>query len=226
MRPRRRAHFDLDPAEARRAQERLARRAAALERPASLPPLPWRVAGADVAYAGGRAFACVVLVEVPSFRVLAEAYAERPAPFPYVPGLLAYREGPALLDAFARVPRPDVAIFDAAGLAHPRRFGLARHLGYLLDLPSVGCAKSVLVGRHARLGRRRGARRPLLDDGDVVGVALRTREGVRPVYVSVGWRLTLERCVEVVLASGAGMRLPEPTRLADLRVEAWKRRAR
>lgn len=223
MRPRRRPRFDLTPREARADQARLARAAARLERRARLPDPPLRVAGADVAYAGGRAYACVVVVEVPGFRVIEESYALRPSDFPYVPGLLGYREGPALLQAFARVRRPDLAIFDAAGLAHPRRFGLARHLGYLLDLPSLGCAKSVLVGEWAEPAARRGARRRLRDAGETVGVALRTRDGVRPVYVSVGWGLPLEECVRWALACGAGYRLPEPVRLADLRVEAWKR---
>lgn len=224
MRPRRRPRFALAPAEARADQQRLARLAARAERIRALGR-PGRIAGADVAYAAGRVFACVVVLEVPGLAVLEEAYAERPAAFPYVPGLLSYREGPAVLEAFAQVRRPDLVIFDAAGLAHPRRFGLARHLGYLLDLPSVGCAKSVLVGAHPPPGPERGARAWLVDGGERVGVALRTRARVRPVFVSRGWALSTIDCVRAVLACSGGYRLPEPTRLADVKVEAWKRLA-
>jgi deoxyribonuclease V len=139
--------------------------------------------------------------------------------------LLAYREGPAVLDAFAGVRRPDVVLFDAAGYAHPRRFGLARALGYLLDVPSVGVAKSVLVGTYDAPAQALGSRAALVDRGERVGVALRTREGVRPVFVSRGWGLSLSDCVRAVLRCGGGYRLPEPTRLADVKVEAWKRAA-
>jgi deoxyribonuclease V len=181
------------------------------------------VAGADVAYAEGRVFACVVLLSLPGLSVVRESYAELPAAFPYVPGLLAYREGPAVLAAFDQVPRPDVVLFDAAGVAHPRRFGLARALGYALDVPSVGCAKSVLVGTCAEPGPRVGDRSWLIDGRERIGVALRTRERVRPVFVSRGWSLSLDDCVRVVLDCGGGYRLPEPTRLADIRVAARKR---
>ena len=223
MKPRRRPRFDLTPAQARSDQERLARAVARVERFVALPAPPLLVAGADVAYDAGVAFACVVVMRVPGFEVIDQAYAQRPAAFPYVAGLLSYREGPALLDAFAHVRRPDLVIFDAVGFAHPRRFGLARHLGYVLDVPSVGCAKSLLIGDAREPGRRRGSHASLVHDGETVGMVLRTRDGVRPVYVSRGWALSLDDCVRAVLLCGTGYRLPEPTRLADHRVAAWKR---
>lgn len=222
MRPRRVARFDLAPVEARADQERTARRALAIERIRRLPRLRL-VAGADAAYAAGRVYACVVVLDARTLEVVEEAYAGRPATFPYVPGLLSYREGPAVLDAFARVSRADLVLFDAAGIAHPRRFGLARHLGYLLDVPSIGVAKSVLCGAYREPGWRRGARSWIVDGGERIGVVLRTRADVRPVFVSRGWQVGIADAVSAVLALRSGYRVPEPTRLADLKVEAWKR---
>jgi deoxyribonuclease V len=124
-----------------------------------------------------------------------------PVSFPYVPGLLAFREGPIVLAALERLAeRPDVLIFDAQGLAHPRRMGLATHLGILLDVPSVGCAKSRLCGKETEPGEEKGSWTPLLDRGEVIGAVVRTRSRVRPVYVSVGHRVDLETAVSLVLS--------------------------
>jgi deoxyribonuclease V len=175
------------------------------------------VAGADVAYSRDGRWACaaVVLVAVPGCRVVESAMAVGRPAFPYVPGYLAVREGPLLMTAFVRLShRPDLCLFDGHGLAHPRRFGLACHLGLLLDLPSVGCAKSLLAGDHRALGRARGAWTPIHLDGDEVGAAVRTRAGVKPLFVSPGYRIGVRAAVRWVLACSR-FRVPEPIRLAE-----------
>jgi deoxyribonuclease V len=147
----------------------------------------------------------------------------RPVRFPYVPGLLSFREAPALLAAIRRLKaEPDAFLFDGQGLAHPRRFGLACHVGLLIDRPSVGCAKSRLIGRHAEPDTHRGATAPLTDGEQRIGTVLRTRDGVKCVYVSIGHRVTLATAEQLVLACCTRYRLPEPTRLADLLVARAK----
>lgn len=175
------------------------------------------IVGADLAYRGdGRwAWAAVVVVNLPDGRVVESATAAGPPPFPYVPGYLSFREGPLLLAAFKRLrTRPDLCLFDGQGLAHPRRFGLACHMGVLLDLPSVGCAKSLLVGEYDEPGLKRGAWSPLRLDGKQVGAVLRTRSGVRPLFVSPGHRIGVREAVRWVLACSR-FRVPEPIRLAE-----------
>jgi deoxyribonuclease V len=135
--------------------------------------------------------------------------------FPYVPGLLSFREGPAVLDALDKLKSPpDLLIFDGHGLAHPRRFGLACHLGLLVDIPAIGCAKSRLCGQYEEPGPHRGDTMPLIDKGEVVGAAVRTRAGVKPVFVSIGHRVDLPTSIHYVLACCRGYRLPETTRWA------------
>jgi deoxyribonuclease V len=159
--------------------------------------------------------AAVAVLSFPDLRMADQAVARRPVDFPYVPGLLSFREIPALLDALARLGvQPDLLLCDGQGRAHPRRFGLACHLGVLTDIPSIGVAKSLLTGRHAPLPRQRGAWRPLLDRGELVGAALRTRTGVAPVYVSIGHRVSLETAIRYVLACTPAWRLPATTRAA------------
>jgi deoxyribonuclease V len=156
-----------------------------------------------------------VLVALPEGRVVESASAAGRPAFPYVPTLLAFREGPLLMAAFDRLShRPDLCLFDGHGLAHPRRFGLACHLGVLLDLPSVGCAKSLLTGDYREPGRRRGAWTPIYLDGDAVGAAVRTRAGVKPLLVSPGHRIGVRAAVRCVLACSR-FRVPEPIRLAE-----------
>jgi deoxyribonuclease V len=210
--------------QARAIQERLRARVCAT----GGPRRPRLIAGADLAYArdGQTAWAAVVLVTFPEGRVVETATASGRPRFPYVPGYLSFREGPLLLEAFGRLSRrPDLCLFDGHGLAHPRRFGLACHMGVLLDLPSVGCAKSVLVGTHAEPEPSRGAWAPLRVGGRVVGAALRTRDRVRPIFVSPGHRVGLRRALACVLAVCA-RRVPEPIRLAEQVVNALKRRGR
>ncbi len=183
------------------------------------------VAGADLAYRrdGSRAWAAVVLVSVPDGQVLETVTAVGRPRFPYVPGYLSFREGPLILEAFRRLRRrPDVVVFDGQGIAHPRGFGLASHMGVLLGLPSVGCAKSRLVGEHAEPGPRRGDWAPLRIDGRVRGAVVRTRAGVKPVYVSQGHRIGLPQAIRCVLGVSR-YRVPEPIRLAEQVVNALKR---
>lgn len=188
---------------------------------------PRLVAGLDAAFSadGRHCIAGVVLWDVAAHEVVETHHVRRPLRFPYVPGLLSFREGPALLAALRRLRRSAEALLcDGHGVAHPRRFGIAAHLGVVTDLPSVGCAKSRLVGEHVEPGARRGDRVPLVDRGEVVGAVVRTRPGVRPLYVSVGHRVDLDTAVEWVLRCGGGYRLPEPTRRADRLVAEVKRR--
>ena len=175
-------------------------------------------AGADLAFSKDKqtCVAGVVAWDVQRREVIEQHVVRRPVMFPYVPGLLSFREAPALLGALGELTcEPDVFLFDGQGLAHPRRFGLACHVGLLLDRPSLGCAKSLLVGTCDTPGEQRGSTTPLLHHDERVGMAVRTRDRVKPVYVSVGHRLSVESAVEVVLACSIGYRLPEPTRLAD-----------
>lgn len=182
------------------------------------------VAGADVA-AGrsgpvgrpGFARAAVVVLEYPSLAVAETAVVEGEVRFPYVPGLLSFREAPILLEALGRLERtPDLLMVDGQGLAHPRRFGLACHLGLLLELPTIGCAKSRLVGEHAPLPPERGSWVPLLDGGEVLGAVVRTQTGLKPVYVSVGYRVSLRQAVDWTLGLAPRYRIPEPVRRAHM----------
>jgi deoxyribonuclease V len=176
------------------------------------------VAGVDVAAgrAGARARGAVVVLSYPELRAIQEEWVEARVPFPYVPGLLSFREVPVLAEALERLRRPpDLLIVDGQGYAHPRRFGLACHIGLLLGVPTIGCAKSRLVGEHAPLGPEAGSTADLVDGGEVVGRVLRTRTGVKPVYVSAGHRIGLDAACEWVVRCCRGQRLPEPVRLAD-----------
>ena len=185
-----------------------------------LEPLPGpvrTVAGADVAFSADAAtcIAAIVVWDLTRREVVETVVARRPVTFPYVPGLLSFREIPAVLAAARKLRTdPDVFLFDGQGLAHPRRFGLACHAGLCLDRPSIGCAKSLLCGEFVEVSPRRGARSALTHANEVVGAVLRTRDGVRPVFVSIGHRITLPDAVRLVLRCGGGYRLPEPTRLA------------
>ncbi|HJX18574.1 MAG TPA: deoxyribonuclease V, partial [Acidiferrobacterales bacterium] len=175
------------------------------------------VAGLDVGPEGdGRVMrAAVAVLSFPDLKTADQAVARRVASFPYIPGLLSFREIPALLDALAKLGAlPDLLLCDGQGLAHPRRFGLACHLGVLTGIPSIGVAKSLLVGEHAPLPHARGSWRPLLHQGEIVGAALRTRAGVAPVYVSIGHRVCLATAIDTVLACAPKYRLPETTRAA------------
>jgi deoxyribonuclease V len=205
--------FDLSPREARRLQEELASRVVA--GPALDLSGVRHVAGADVSTQGDRAYATVVVLEFPRLSLLEVRGFETQLRFPYVPGLLSFREVPPLVGALEKVETEvDALILDAQGLAHPRRMGLASHLGIFLDVPTVGCAKSRLVGSYEEPGVEKGSASDLVHRGEVVGKVLRTREGVSPVYVSVGSGIDLRSSVELVLACCTKYRLPESTRQA------------
>ncbi|MBM3316551.1 MAG: endonuclease V [Candidatus Eisenbacteria bacterium] len=227
MEPRLEHRWDLTPAEAFALQRELA----ALVRPiGDPPPLPCLVAGCDAA-GGGRGsrlgdeiVAGVVVLRIPGFEIVDCAHAAAQARFPYIPGLLGFREGPAYLEAFARLrARPDLLLCDGQGIAHPRGLGLAAHLGVLFDLPSAGVAKSRLIGEHRDPGAQRGCSARLVHQGRCVGRVVRTRTGVRPLFVSPGHRLTVEAAARVVLSLATRFRLPEPTRLADRWVARLRR---
>jgi deoxyribonuclease V len=185
------------------------------------------ICGADVSILGTKSqlIAGVVLWDLHDRSVVEQAVVRADTDFPYVPGLLSFREAPAVLAAFQKLhSRPQAAMFDGQGYAHPRRFGLACHLGVLLDIPSIGCAKSRLIGTHREPGKARGRWSDLLDGDEVIGAVLRTRDSVRPLYVSVGHRADLPGSIELVLRCAIRYRLPEPTRLAHQLVTAEKAR--
>jgi len=173
------------------------------------------VAGVDVGFQGGVAHAAVVVLSFPGLEPLDFSLGEAPVTFPYVPGLLAFREGPAVMAALARLATwPDLFLFDAQGIAHPRRLGLAAHLGVILDSPSIGCAKSRLIGSHDEPGKAMGDWVYLYSDNQVIGVVVRTKTGAQPLYLSIGHRVDLETARDLVLRCIKGHRLPEPARLA------------
>jgi len=184
------------------------------------------IAGADLAFTSdkGTCVAGVVVWDLRTDQVVEQHVVHQPVAFPYVPGLLSFREAPALVAAFRRLSvEPDAFMFDGQGLAHPRRFGLACHVGLLLDRPSLGCAKSILIGGGETPAQDRGSTTPLIHHGQTIGEAVRTRDGVRPVYVSIGHRISLRVAVDLTLQCSTRYRLPEPTRLADKLVARAKR---
>jgi len=176
------------------------------------------VAGADLAFDPETdvAFSGVIVYQFPELKEVERRMARRKLRFPYVPGLLSFREGPVLLAAFARLrTEPDLILIDGHGRAHPRLFGIASHLGVLLDKPTIGCAKSLLVGDHGEPGKKAGSTAPLWFKGERVGEVLRTRDSVKPIYVTTGHRVSLASAVEFVKQCSNGFRIPRPTREAD-----------
>lgn len=203
--------WDLAPAEAIALQRELA---GDLELEDRLPEVR-TIAGLDVGLRGDQARAAAVVLSFPGLEVLERAVVERPITFPYIPGLLSFRELPALLEVLARIQQvPDVLMVDGQGYAHPRRLGIACHLGIVLDHPTIGCAKSRLTGQYVEPGARRGDRSPLTADSETIGMVLRTRDGVKPLFVSPGHRVSLATAVDLVLRCCTRYRLPEPTRAA------------
>jgi deoxyribonuclease V len=215
--------WNLTPAEAIRLQKELAPR---LETREPLVACKF-VAGADVSYArfSSRFYAGVVVLSYPELEIVERQGLVRDVKFPYVPGLLSFREAPVVLEAFERLEhRPDALLCDGQGFAHPRRFGLACHLGLWLGIPTIGCAKSRLFGTFKEPKRRAGSIAPLLDGQNVIGQVLRTKDGVKPLYISVGNRIDLRSAVELVLTCTNGYRVPEPTRQAHLFVNELRRK--
>jgi deoxyribonuclease V len=210
--------WELAPAEAIALQHRLRDRVVRTDRIGTVR----HVAGVDVGFeADGRITRAAVAVLVfPGLALVEQAVVRMPTRFPYVPGLLSFREAPAVLAAFARLRiAPDLILYDGQGIAHPRRFGIASHVGVLLDCPAIGVAKTRLVGVHRAPANRRGAWAPLRDaaaDGrmETIGAVLRSRAGVKPLYVSIGHRVSLEAAVRWTMACVTRYRLPETTRWA------------
>lgn len=214
--------WDIRPADGVQLQRQLAQRVAHTPLTSEVR---WAV-GTDAAFgARGRQArtitAAAILYDMDNEQVCEQNLVVQELHFPYVPGLLSFREAPAVIDAVKGLSvRPDVILVDGQGTAHPRRLGLACHVGLFLDVPTVGCAKSILCGRPAGdLSPGRGAQIPLLDNNEQIGTVVRTRDNVKPVYVSVGHRITLHEAVQVVLSSTRGYKLPEPNRQAHLAVQ-------
>lgn len=214
--------WNVSPTEAVRIQQDLRTkiRERRLEKPVQY------VAGADISFDKGSnvIYAGVVVLKFPELTEVDRGLTVSRATFPYIPGLLSFRESPAVLEAWEYLHvQPDVLLIDGHGYAHPRRFGIACHLGLLLDIPAIGCAKTVLVGKYEEPDSARGSFRPLVDRDEVVGAALRTSDGVTPVYVTVGHLVDLDSAIKVVLGCCRGYRIPEPTRQAHLLVNALRR---
>jgi len=207
--------WKVSPREAIKIQEELRKKL--LLRP---PKIPFkRIAAGDVSYSRAEimTYAAFLVFTYPDLVLLESGSAEGHATFPYIPGLLTFREGPVLLEAFSELhTKPDLILIDGQGIAHPRSMGIASHLGLLLDLPSIGCAKSRLIGAHRDLSMEKGSAVPLVEANRTVGMVLRTRDGVKPVFVSPGHKMDIKNSVKVVLSLGRGYRLPEPLRQAHI----------
>jgi deoxyribonuclease V len=206
--------WDGNVAKARLLQSELAAQVRLVD---DYPPLR-HVAGVDVGFEEGGAVtrAAAVLIDAQTLAPIAEVVARQPTRMPYIPGLLSFRELPALLQALSELPQaPDLVFVDGHGVAHPRRLGIAAHLGVVTGLPTIGVGKSILVGRHEEVGPHRGDRQPLEYKGEVIGCVLRSKDRIRPLIVSPGHRVSMITAPELVLAFGRKYRLPEPTRLAD-----------
>ncbi len=207
--------WDVDVAEARKIQERLRERV--VYQKISLSSIK-RIAGADVSFDKSMkdvGFAAVCVFSFPGMQLQEKVTISAPVSFPYIPGLLSFRESPPLLEAFRQLNQwPDVILMDAQGVAHPRRFGAASHIGVLLDCPTIGCAKTCLIGEYTPPDYRKGEWTPLLHNGEEIGRVLRTRNGVDPVFVSVGHLVDADSAIQVVLACVHHYRIPEPLRMA------------
>ena len=176
------------------------------------------VAGVDVGFEENYAIsrAAVAVLSFPELQLTEQAIARRPTTFPYIPGFLSFREVPVVLDALSQIKiTPDLILCDGQGIAHPRRFGLASHLGLLITVPTIGVAKSRLIGQHEELPQQKGNWQPLRHRGEVIGAVVRSRTGVKPLYVSPGHRISLPTAIDYVLRCTPKYRLPETTRWAD-----------
>lgn len=212
--------LDLTPGEARALQQQIAPLVIRSDR---LGPVR-TVAGADIALRERTGFAAVIVYSFPELQELERSSVSGELRFPYIPGLLSFREIPLLLRAFAQLRRrPDLILADAHGYAHPRRAGLACHLGIVLDTPTIGCAKSVLIGQYEMPAFDRASATALRDKNEVIGMALRSRAGVRPIFVSCGHRVSLRTAVRLTLACCDGYRIPKPQRETDRWVKQLKR---
>ena len=179
------------------------------------------IAGTDSSYEirGKKIYAGVLVYKYPELKIVERSFAVKTLDYPYIPGLLSFREGPALIEAFEKLKtEPDIIIFDGQGIAHPRGIGLAAHLGVVLDKPSIGCAKTCLVGEYKLPGMSAGQATPLVYNDKVLGAVVRTRDSVKPVFISCGHKINLDQAVRIVLSTCRGFRLPEPIRQAHMYV--------
>lgn len=184
------------------------------------------IAGADISFNkfSKTVYAGLVVLALPTLKVIEEVGVVSETSFPYVPGLLSFREAPSVLEAWAKLKtEPDAVMFDGHGLAHPRRVGIASHVGLIIERPTLGCAKSVLVGKYEEPEKQRGAWTEMIDKGETIGAALRTKTNVQPVFVSPGHLIDLAGAINLTLACNGGYRQPEPTRRAHLLVNALRR---
>jgi deoxyribonuclease V len=205
--------WDVTPAEARQIQEKLRAQVSQKNGP-KLRNIRY-VAGVDCSLRDNLATAAVPILNWETLKQVDLALVQQPIPFPYVPGLLSFRECPAILAAFEKLTiPPDLVMVDGAGIAHPRRLGIAAHLGILLDKPTIGCAKSRLIGTHEEPHESAGCYTDLWDKDELIGAVLRTRDRVNPLYISVGHKIDLPTALDLVIEACRGYRLPEPTRMA------------
>jgi len=207
--------WDLSPAQARELQVQLCGRVVRTGNKIKLT----RIAGIDVSISrfAGTGRAAIVVLDYPSLETVETIVFEGKIGFPYVPGLLSFREAPLIIEAWKRLKtRPDIVMMDGQGIAHPRRFGIASHLGLLLDVPTIGCAKSRLIGSHGDLPPKAGSYAYLTDEEEVIGAVVRTKVGVKPLFISIGHKTDLDGCINTVLKCCRGYRLPEPTRMAHM----------
>jgi deoxyribonuclease V len=214
--------WNLTPREAVELQKRLRERV----RVEPLKKKVETVAGADISFNkfDPTIYTGIVVLRLPTLEVVEEVGIVSETKFPYVPGLLSFRESPSVLEAWAKLKtEPDAVMFDGQGLAHPRRVGIACHVGLIIKRPTLGCAKSVLVGKFEEPGEERGSWSPMVDKGETIGAALRTKTRVQPVYVSPGHLIDLEGAIDLTLRCDGGYRQPEPTRRAHLLVNALRR---
>lgn len=205
--------WDLEPKAAIALQSELAYRLIS-DTPLEIDDIK-RVAGVDVSVKAGQSRAAVVVMSFPELSLIETVVAQQATSYPYIPGLLAFREGPVVLEALAKLnAEPDVLIFDGMGQIHPRRMGIAAHLGLWLGRPTIGCGKSHYIGEYEEPAVEKGSHSPLLYRGQELGVVLRTRMGVKPVFVSAGHLVSLDSAVALVLACAPRFRLPAPIRAA------------
>lgn len=214
--------FECSVSEAIAIQENLATTVITAGKPDTITT----VAGIDIALTPQNIGFCIIAVfEYPSLVLINEVFSSDPITFPYVPGLLSFREGPLVLKAFEKLTaKPDILIFDGQGIAHPRRFGIASHIGVVLDVPAIGCAKSRLYGNYEEPGITKGDRAYLYDKNNKkIGVVLRTRTNVKPIFVSPGHRVGIDEAADIIVQCTGKYRIPVPTRYAHCRVGEYKR---
>jgi deoxyribonuclease V len=183
------------------------------------------IAGVDAAFLNKKIIGVACLYRYPDMHLIEEAYAVTEMLFPYIPGFLSFREGPAIINALQDLrKKPDIILFDGQGIAHPKRLGIASHIGVLLNLPTIGCAKSRLIGTYKEPNLKKGTYSSLLYEEEIVGVVVRTKDNVKPLFVSPGHRIDIQDSMEIVLACSQRYRIPEPLRMADVISKKMKRK--